>query len=149
VSPRRAVARVRAPALLPEMGRWVRDGWANRIVRTVLVTESIFGLMLSVVDLLPPVAVLPALQVTAVWICGFWGTVIVYQAGRVDVLSLRHATWVRHNPCCNGTGYADFAAVPCPNPRCTAPPRGRRVPDESTESGGTRINAENHANDPR
>ena len=24
------------------------------------------------------------------------------------------------NPCCNDTGYADYAAVPCPNPRCTA-----------------------------
>ncbi len=23
--------------------------------------------------------------------------------------------------CCNGTGLADYAAVPCPNPDCTAP----------------------------
>lgn len=24
------------------------------------------------------------------------------------------------NPCCGDTGYADYAAVPCPNPTCTA-----------------------------
>lgn len=23
--------------------------------------------------------------------------------------------------CCNGTGYADYAAVPCPNPKCPVP----------------------------
>lgn len=23
--------------------------------------------------------------------------------------------------CCNGTGYADYAAVPCPNPDCPVP----------------------------
>ena len=24
------------------------------------------------------------------------------------------------NPCCDDTGFADYAAVPCPNPQCTA-----------------------------
>lgn len=28
------------------------------------------------------------------------------------------------SPCCNGTGFADYAAVPCPNPTCTAAPMG-------------------------
>lgn len=24
------------------------------------------------------------------------------------------------NPCCDDTGYADYASTPCPNPKCTA-----------------------------
>lgn len=27
------------------------------------------------------------------------------------------------NACCDDTGYADYAAVPCPDPKCTAVPR--------------------------
>jgi hypothetical protein len=37
--------------------------------------------------------------------------------------------------CCDGTGYADYAAVPCPNPRCPVPqPR-------PTDSGATQAPA--------
>lgn len=27
----------------------------------------------------------------------------------------------RVSPCCDGTGYADYAAVPCPDPKCPVP----------------------------
>lgn len=33
--------------------------------------------------------------------------------------------------CCNGTGFADYAAVPCPNPRCPVP-SGWTTPDPMT-----------------
>jgi hypothetical protein len=26
--------------------------------------------------------------------------------------------------CCDGTGFADYAAVPCPDPKCPVPPMG-------------------------
>lgn len=33
------------------------------------------------------------------------------------------------NPCCDDTGYADYAAVPCPEPSCTAVTR--RITEKS------------------
>jgi hypothetical protein len=40
------------------------------------------------------------------------------------------------NPCCDDTGFADYAATPCPNPRCTAVLRrmvesGQSISDEA------------------
>lgn len=34
---------------------------------------------------------------------------------------MTHARPQTDGSCCNGTGFADYAAVPCPNPHCPVP----------------------------
>lgn len=38
--------------------------------------------------------------------------------------------------CCGGSGFADYAAVPCPNPECTAPPCGGVTPADAAQMRG-------------
>lgn len=44
------------------------------------------------------------------------------------------------NPCCNDTGFADYAAVPCPNPQCTAVLRaGEMLPQVVADAEAERL----------
>lgn len=43
------------------------------------------------------------------------------------------------NPCCDDTGFADYAAVPCPNPTCTAVLRQLRAAGQPISDEGQRL----------
>lgn len=43
------------------------------------------------------------------------------------------------NPCCDDTGFADYAAVPCPNPKCTAVLRNLVEAGESISEQAQRL----------
>ena len=58
-----------------------------------------------------------------------------------DDVRLGDAAWVLDGPpvepdCCGGTGYADYASVPCPNPQCPVPPQ---------QQAGTWVSGTGHA----
>ena len=107
-----------------------REGALGRVRRGEQLVEVAFLLRQALTSSPHPAQSLPGIHAGATPMCATWPTpggvpveVLADRPGHVGgaAESLRRGPALPPSPCCGGTGLADYAAVPCQAPECTAP----------------------------